>query len=72
METKEEKQLRINRTMDKIQKILNEENCELEPFVLIISGQLVKKEINVIAKDLPVVNPSGSSTIPTNPVEGGS
>ena len=57
METKEDKQLRINRAMDKIQKILNEENCELEPFVLIVSGQMIKKEIVVIAKDLQNVNP---------------
>ena len=48
----EEKQQRIDRTLARIQSILNEENCELEPFVLIVSGRLVKKEINAIAKDL--------------------
>ena len=51
----EEKQQRIDRTLEKIRSILEEENCELEPFVLIVSGQIVKKEINVIPKDLQEV-----------------
>jgi len=71
MESKEERQKRVQRTMERIQLILNEEQCDLEPFVLIASGQLMKKEINVVAKDLRNVNtPENLEQLPANP-EGG-
>ena len=41
---------RMQDAMKKINRILNEEQCELEPFVLIVQGVLVKKEINIVAK----------------------
>ena len=72
METKEQKEARLSRAMEKIKKILDEEQCELEPFVLISSGVLIKKEINIIAKNLQVENQPQSSTTSTSPVEGGS
>ena len=53
METKEQLQQRVDRTLEKIKAVLAEENCELEPFVLIVSGNLVKKEINIVAKPMP-------------------
>ena len=72
METKEQKEARLSRAMEKIKKILDEEQCELEPFVLISSGVLIKKEINIIAKNLQVENQPQSLTTSTSPVEGGS
>jgi hypothetical protein len=53
METDEQKGARVSRALIKISAILEEEHCELEPFVLITNGNLIKKEINVVAKPLP-------------------
>lgn len=54
METNEARQERITRVMERIKQVLNEEQCELEPFILISAGNLLKKEINVVAKPLIV------------------
>lgn len=55
METQEQKNERVARALQRIQRVLDEEFCELEPFILISSGILIKKEINVVAKSLPSI-----------------
>ena len=55
METNIQKEERINRALKRVQAVCAEEHVELEPFLLIVQGLIVKKEINVVAKDLPQV-----------------
>ena len=69
MESNDEKQARITRALEKVQKALDEEQCELEPFLLVVEGKLVKKEINMIAK--PLLQETSSGTVQTEQVAEG-
>lgn len=48
----QEKKDRTQRCIDRINQILTEENCQMEPFIKIIGNKIVDPQVLIIAKDL--------------------
>lgn len=70
METKEEKQQRIQKATDKINQILKEEYCFMEPVICLVGKQIIS-EVKVYAKALPQkVTPAETPKVEEKP-EGG-
>lgn len=48
----QEKKDRVQRCIDRINQVLAEENCIMEPFIKIIGSQITDPQVLIIAKDV--------------------